>query len=166
MVHLLCSFQFCFFKIIVYQLKLLYFLPKSWGHPFAIYKARAFYRLFIWTILIFSVSSCHSNVHDTVSLLQALGFHVNAKKSVLIPTQTLEFLGFILDSVNMTITLTPRRQTNIAEVCQQLLQKPSHKFHFVSMVIGMLIAALPAVQHGDLPVILIEGCMMYVLMLF
>ena len=55
-------------------------------------------------------SSCQSNIANTVSLLQALGFNINRKKSVLTPTQSLEFLGFILNSVNMTITLTTRRK--------------------------------------------------------
>ena len=60
-----------------------------------------------------SISSCQSNIANTVSLLQALGFNINREKSVLTPTQSLEFLGFILNSVNMTITLTTRRKSNI-----------------------------------------------------
>ena len=67
-----------------------------------------------------SISSCQSNIANTVSLLQALGFNINRKKSVLTPTQSLEFMGFILNSVNMTITLTTRRKSNIEEVCTQL----------------------------------------------
>ena len=66
------------------------------------------------------------------------------------PTQTLEFLGFLLYSVHMTITLTPRRKSNIAEVCAKLLLKTHLKIRFVSSAIGMIIAALPAVRHGAL----------------
>ena len=56
-----------------------------------------------------SVSSCRRNINVTVSLLQALGFNIiNERKSVLTPTQSLEFLGFIINSTDMTITLTPR----------------------------------------------------------
>ena len=97
-----------------------------------------------------SVSACQRNVDDTVSLLQTLGVNINGKKSVLTPTQTLEFLGFLLDSVHMTITLTPRRKSNIAEVCAKLLLKTHLKIRFVSSAIGMIIAALPAVRHGAL----------------
>ena len=46
-----------------------------------------------------------------VELLIFLGFIVNLKKSVLSPTQELEFLRFILNSHTMTIAL------------------PSHKLH-------------------------------------
>ena len=40
-----------------------------------------------------------------IELLVALGFIVNLKKSTLTPTQELEFLGFLLNSHNMTIGL-------------------------------------------------------------
>ena len=62
-----------------------------------------------------SVSSCRWNINATVSLLQAFGFNINERKSVLTPTQSLEFLGFIINSTDMTITLTPRWKSNIAE---------------------------------------------------
>ena len=97
-----------------------------------------------------SVSACQHNIDDTVSLLQTLGFNINGTKSVLTPTQTSEFLGFILDSVHMTITLTPRRKSNIAEVCAKLLLNTHLKIRFVSSAIGMIIAALPAVRHVSL----------------
>ena len=97
-----------------------------------------------------SVSSCRWNVRATVSLLQALGFNINERKSVLTPTQSLEFLGFIISSTTMALTLTPHRKSNIAEVCTKLLLHTRQKIRFVSSVIGMLIAALPAVRHGAL----------------
>ena len=40
-----------------------------------------------------------------MKLLQNLGFLVNINKSVLTPTQRIIFLGFLIDSVNMTISL-------------------------------------------------------------
>ena len=96
-----------------------------------------------------SVSSYRRNVRATVSLLQALGFNINERKSVLTPTQSLEFLGFIISSTAMTLTLTPRQKPNIV-VCTKVLLHTRQKIRFVSSVIGMLIAALPAVRHGAL----------------
>ena len=94
--------------------------------------------------------SCLQNVHATVHLLKSLGFTINVKKSVLVPTQKLEFLGFILDSVRMTLTLTDRRKLNIVDICLKLLQDKRHKIRFVAKVIGMFVAALPAVTYGAL----------------
>lgn len=42
---------------------------------------------------------------SALMLLIALGFIVNLKKSIVTPTQELEFLGFLLNSAKMTISL-------------------------------------------------------------
>ena len=52
---------------------------------------------------------CLENVHKTVSLLSSLGFTIHELKSVLEPTQCIEFLGFIINSVDMTIKVNPRK---------------------------------------------------------
>ena len=49
-----------------------------------------------------SYFSCLHNITTTTSLLTALGFKINLEKSVLIPTQTVKFLGSILNSITMT----------------------------------------------------------------
>ena len=41
---------------------------------------------------------CMNNIKATVDLLLRLGFIIYEKKSVLKPTQKIEFLGFIIDS--------------------------------------------------------------------
>ena len=97
-----------------------------------------------------SFASCYSNVCATMDLLQKLGFTINLKKSVLTPTQSLEFLGFILDSQRMIITLTPKRVTKILDICVKLLSTYVHKIRFVSSAIGMFIAALQGVKFGKL----------------
>ena len=90
-----------------------------------------------------SIVFCQRNVYATV-------INVNDKKSVFIPTQTLEFLGFILDSLLMTITLTARRKVAFLNACSKPLQKSRQKMRAVFTVIGMIIAALPGVKHGAL----------------
>ena len=54
-----------------------------------------------------TAQECRDNVVATLDALQQLGFIVHHVKSTLIPTQRIEFLGFIIDTVSMTITLTP-----------------------------------------------------------
>ena len=49
--------------------------------------------------------SCQRNVFDTVSLFTKHGFTVHSVKSALKPQQKIEFLGFVLDSITMTVTL-------------------------------------------------------------
>ena len=64
------------------------------------------------------------------------------------PTPKVEFLGFVLDS--LTITLSQRRIDGIISACTMLLQGHFHRIQHVASVVGMLIAALPAVRHGAL----------------
>ena len=44
-----------------------------------------------------SVEECSANVNQTVNLFQKLGFHINVKKSVCVPSQTIDILGFSLN---------------------------------------------------------------------
>ena len=56
---------------------------------------------------------CAKNVIHTITLLDTLGFVVHPNKSVLIPSQVWVFLGFVLNSVTMTVCLTPERVTKL-----------------------------------------------------
>ena len=49
---------------------------------------------------------CVKNVKDTITLLDQVGLVKQPEKSVLYPTQKLVFLGFLLDSIKMIISLT------------------------------------------------------------
>ena len=49
---------------------------------------------------------CCNNINATKSLLQNLGFTIHSKKSLFVPWQEIIFLGFVINTQNMTITLT------------------------------------------------------------
>ena len=53
---------------------------------------------------------CLQNIMETVKLLQSLGFTINPEKFLLKPTQKLTFLGFVLNSKTMTLTLTDAKK--------------------------------------------------------
>ena len=56
---------------------------------------------------------CKKSVIATVKLFTKLGFQVHPDKSNLFPSQEICFLGFILDSKNMTVTLTDEKQKKL-----------------------------------------------------
>ena len=64
-------------------------------------------------LLADSVLDCEEAVTECVGLFQDLGFVVHEKKNVFQPTQSLVFLGFVLNSINMTVTLTTDKKANI-----------------------------------------------------
>ena len=95
---------------------------------------------------------CTHNVIDTVSILDTVGFVTHPKKSVFIPTQELVFLGFLLNSVTMTVRLTPEQANKIRNACLCLKNFNSKDIAIreVGRVIGLLTSSFPGVQFGPL----------------
>ena len=50
-----------------------------------------------------SAVGCAEATLHTIELLSKLGLHVNQEKSRIFPSQSIEYLGFVIDSVSMTI---------------------------------------------------------------
>ena len=93
---------------------------------------------------------CVHNLMDTLSLFHQLGFVIHPDKSVLIPTQRLTFLGFVLDSQSMTVALTGEQAVKVKAACQQLLQEKAITIREVAKVLGLLTSSLPGVLYGPL----------------
>lgn len=91
---------------------------------------------------------CNENVKETLKTLNCLGFVVNYEKSSLEPRQTCKFLGFIYDSVNLTLSLPSEKRNNIAQLVQKYSSLPSCSIRDFAQLIGVLIAACPAVKYG------------------
>ena len=56
-----------------------------------------------------SALQCTETTLHAVELFSKLGLNINPDRSVLIPSQTIEFLGFVIDSVTMTALLVEPR---------------------------------------------------------
>lgn len=97
-----------------------------------------------------SKAGCIACVTDTIDLLHRLGFCINVPKSVLQPTQSIEYLGNIIDTNSMTVSLPERRILKLTQACQKLKNKSHDKIREVARVTGLLVAAFPAVELGKL----------------
>ena len=62
---------------------------------------------------------------NLIYLLQCLDFLINLKQPVLLPSQTLEFLGVEINSKNTILRLPKEKENKIVEQCQFALSKPS-----------------------------------------
>lgn len=96
-----------------------------------------------------SADELRNSVYYAMLLFNSLGLTINTQKSVLEPTQKIEFLGVILDSVNMAATLTPRRKGMIKSQCLLLL-KGGVILRDLSSFIGMTVASDPVVELAPL----------------
>ena len=79
-----------------------------------------------------------------------LGLVVHPEKSVLVPAQRLVFLGFILDSILMRISLTPEKACRVKNACKQLVNTVLPSIRQVAQVLGLLTSSFPGVMYGPL----------------
>ena len=93
---------------------------------------------------------CLGNVHKTVSLLASLGFTIHEGKSVLEPTQSIEFLGFITNSVSINIKINPKKSHTIIERIKNFLDHKKPTTEQLALVIGSCISLFPALPLGKL----------------
>ena len=93
---------------------------------------------------------CHDNVQETVMLLRDLGFPIHNEKSVLIQSHALTFLGFVLNSVTMTVQLTESQKQKLKKACLNLVNKETCTVQSVAAVIGLIMSSFPGVKHGPL----------------
>ena len=93
--------------------------PKS---PFHTYEVKGLYQ---WYLLMTHICRVILTKHVflTIELLQNLGFTIHLIKSILTPTQRITSLGFIIDSVQMTLDITEEKKDKIHNLCLESLRK-------------------------------------------
>ena len=97
-----------------------------------------------------TIEECNKNVNDTIELMSKLGFVIHEDKSVFQPSKQIIFLGNIIDSENMIITLTADKKQNLVKECKWLLQRNLAKIRDVAKVIGLIVSSFSAVEFGKL----------------
>ena len=75
---------------------------------------------------------------------------INKEKSILKPTQVITFLGFTINSVNMTLNLPHDKVTGIQSQRRQLLAQPSVTLRAIAQILGTLEAARPVIWKAPL----------------
>ena len=87
---------------------------------------------------------------DTADTLQFLGYTINVPKSAWEPQQKKVHLGVILNSINMTVTLTQEKVDKLIDHAQKLLQQKHIQIRSLASLIGQMNAARYAVYYGPL----------------
>ncbi len=107
-------------------------------------------KVLIWLddILIISNNKNESAAHakEVVNLLEGLGFLVNMKKSALVPSQRIMYLGMVLDSVQHTLELPREKILHIKSLSQDLLSSSLVTLRQLARFLG----TCSATRHGVL----------------
>ena len=105
-----------------------------------------------------TIEECLENVRITLDSLERLGFVIHPDKSVLDPTQVITFLGFIIDTVNMTVSLTLVKKEKIKKMALGLIHGNNITIRMISSFIGNVTASFEAVPYGRLHYRYLEHC--------
>ena len=71
-------------------------------------------------------TDCLNHTKQVISLLESLGFRINYEKSVIIPTQKLEYLGIIIDTTSMTLALPLKKKSVDTIISPKASSNKSH----------------------------------------
>jgi len=94
---------------------------------------------------------CLDNTVSTVSQYQELGFTVHPEpRSSFLPAQEIEFLGFMINSCEMSITLTPEKKNKMEKLCSEILKPKSVKIRQIASLLGKISSSFPAAKFGRL----------------
>ena len=90
-------------------------------------------------------------VAETIALLRSLGFTIHESKCVTTPTQVAKFLGFLLNSKDMIISMIPEKAAIIKSKCHNLAQlEGPTPIRDVASVVGLMVSAFEGVQYAPL----------------
>ena len=108
--------------------------------------------VYIDDILIMAESRelAQENVIGLVFLLENLGFVINRDKSILEPTQEIEFRGFNVNSVNTELSLPSKKIKQIRSDIRQLCNNVPTTARKLSQLLGRLQAATKAIPPAPL----------------
>ena len=93
---------------------------------------------------------CEQNIKYSNTLLESLGFIIHPEKSLFVPTRCIEYLGFVLNSQSMTISLSDVKKEKIKLLCSEILEEECPKIRTIAKLLGKFTSSFPAVQFEKL----------------
>ena len=84
-----------------------------------------------------------------IKILSQMGFIINQEKSILTPKQVIKkFIGFMVDTTNMTYRLPPSTLTTIKTKCKTLIRNPICTARQIAALLGLMtFQKQPSIQH-------------------
>ena len=93
---------------------------------------------------------CKDNTNIMVQKLDDLGYRINRKKFVLIPTKRIVFFGLIIDTEVFKVFLTDEKVDKIISLGHSILQQKNVVIRCLAPFIGLIVHAFYAVTFGPL----------------
>ena len=97
-----------------------------------------------------TLHQCQEATLYAVQLFIKLRYVVHPTNLVFQPTQSLEFLAFVLDSILLRVPKTKVKVDNILALCRSFLANRSFTIRHVASLIETLVSTFPGVELGPL----------------
>jgi hypothetical protein len=96
--------------------------------------------IYIDDMLIFGETKqeCEDSVRAVIEQMKRLGVIINQKKSVFSPSQQVEYLGFIIDSVEMTITAPKKKIESIRKDVKKFCKRQASTPRQLASILGKI----------------------------
>ncbi|CAD6227235.1 GSCOCG00006046001-RA-CDS, partial [Cotesia congregata] len=91
---------------------------------------------------------CLRNINKVIKILERLGLIINYNKSSLIPQNKCKYLGFNINTKYLTLELTDKKKNQIISLLRNLKIGNRYKIREIAHILGVLVAACPAVAYG------------------
>lgn len=95
-----------------------------------------------------SYKECCNYVQVVYSLLTCLGFIVNTEKSQMTPSTVREYLGYELNSIDMTLSPTGKKRQKILNLVNSFLKINSCSIRDFATLLGNLVSVCMAISYG------------------
>ena len=99
-----------------------------------------------------SFEEMSANLRITHELFQKCGLSINEEKSNVTSSQCMEFLGFLLNTVEFSISVTTQKRNNLHQLIAPIVQFQNRKVKIrtLARIVGKMVAMFPASDEAKM----------------
>ena len=106
--------------------------------------------IYLDDILILAPSKELAELHVATVIYLLVNLGINYEKSILIPATEMEFLGFLVNSVTLTLSLPRDKIRKVRKECQEVMDSPQITIRQLTKLLGLLSSTIQAVFPAPL----------------
>jgi len=93
---------------------------------------------------------CDRKLNETFQFLESLGFLINQKKSMVVSSQRILYLGFIIDAAQYQVELPAQKKINLTDRVNSILLNSKMSIQDLSELVGTLVSYSVVIKYGML----------------
>lgn len=95
-------------------------------------------------------NECEKGVIKSIKLFDGVGYVIHPIKSHLIPSNEITYLGFVINSIDMTVEITQEKKDDILSFAVTLIESFQISIRQLAGFIGKIVATFPGSTYGPL----------------